>query len=243
MKRVIVMPKKKFYKTNTALTVFLFLLYSIVPACYFFGDMAGYELDLKNELAWAWTVLLVGGITTILMFIFTWKKVYKVGGVCACLCILMTEANWYVYGYLDTTAMFVVAFTFIFGVMIWVRFSWPMAMKVLCAAIAVLLLPILSFFSLTAVIFDKNEDVIVQQIESPSGDKYFEVVNESKAEGSKYTGVYVYEKNADIDCALLNFKKKPVRVKYDKVDEFSEKDVKWIDENTLSVNGEHFVVK
>jgi len=226
------------YKTNTVLTIALFLLYSIVPISYGVANAMGYELVLKNDVAWAATILSVGGITTILMFIFTWKKVYKIGGLCACLSILMTLANWFVFGFIDTTAMIVVAFSFIFGVMIWIRFAWPMPLKVICAIIAVFAFPILTFFSATAFIFDANTEEIVQHTDSPSGNRYVEVVNEIKAEGSKYIVVNVYEKNADVDLGLMAFHKKPIQVKRNDVEKFEVIDAMWLDEHTLSVNGE-----
>ena len=155
---------RKLYKTNTCLVIFLFLLYSFVPACSLFAHLNGYELVLNNSVAWAATTLIIGGLITIGMFVFTGKKIYKVGGVFAGISLLMTEISWVVYGFIDPTAMIVVAFCFAFGVMIWVRFTWPMIMKVLIAAIAVIMLPILSFFSLTSFIFEDNTSTVVQQL-------------------------------------------------------------------------------
>lgn len=235
--------KKNFYKTNTVLTVFLFLMYSFVPVCSMIAGSLGYELVLNNSITWAATTLSVSAIITIFMFIFTGKKVYKLGGVCACLSILMTELNWLYYGFINTTAMVIVALCFIFGVMVWVRFAWPMAMKVTCAFIAVFSLLLLSFFSTMAFIFDADVTTVMQHVESPDGTAWFDLINEDKAEGTKYTTVNVYEKNADIDLGVLRFEKNPKKV-YDKKDiEFEKVEVSWNDNTSLIINGEIYSIK
>lgn len=235
--------KKVFYKTNTGLVIFLFLLYSFVPVCSWLANLNGYSLVLRNSVVWAATTLTIGGLTTILMFVFTGKKIYKIGGIFAGLSLLMTEIAWVVYGFIDPVAMVVVALCFAFGVMIWVRFAWPMVMKVSIAIVAVLMLPILSFFSLTSFIFDSNTALVVQSVESPDGKLYAEVVNEGKAEGTKYTLVNVYEKNSDVDFGILSFEKKPQKIHMQKGKEFVEIESEWLNENTLSINGKDYEVK
>lgn len=232
--------KKKYYKTNTFLISILFVLYGFIPACSLIASLLGYDLVLINHRIWAITTLTAGALITVGMFVFTGKKVCRGGGVIASILILVAEANWVTYGFINPDSMVIIALTMVFAYMIWIRFAWPMLLKVPCVIISIIALPLLTFFSVFSYIYASNTSDVVKSVTAPDGMHYADVVVINIADDSSLDVRFdVYEKNADIDWKIVEFKKKPETIcemKYDASEEI-QSEVMWIDESTLKING------
>ncbi len=235
--------KKKYFKTNTGLVIFLCVVNSFVPVLATIASMMDCRLVLHNEMIWALATLAIGGVTTIAMFIFTGKKILKAGGIFACISLLMTEANWIIYGLSAPKAMLVIAASIVFSYMIWIRFANPMVVKVPVLIISILMLPILTFFSFFSFAYSKNVSEVVQIAKSPNETHYFQVINERKTDGVKHTRVDVYDADGITDFGIFRFEKKHQNAYKTKGAEFEVVDVAWIDDNTLNVNGNIYTIK
>ncbi len=235
--------KKKYFKTNTGLVIFLCVVNSIVPVLTAIAALMDCKLVLHNEIAWAIAILAIGAVTTIAMFIFTGKKILKAGGIFACVSLLMTEANWIIFGLSNPSAMLVVAFSIVFSYMIWIRFANPLVVKVPVLIISILMLPVLTFFSFFSIAYSKSTTDVVQLVKSPDETHYVQVTNERKSDGVKHTRVDVYEADGNTNFGIFSFEQKPRNVYTTKGEDFESVQVVWISDGDLIVNGISHTVK
>jgi len=169
--------------------------------------------------------------------------VHKFGEFIAAVSVLLPEVNWVLYGFIDFKSMIVVALSFIFAVMIWIRFAKPIVLKVAIMVVAVLALPILSFFSYVSMVYVDSTVAVVESLDSPDSTFFAEVINETKADGAKHTYVNVSEKNADVDFGCCAFEKIPFRAYSSKGESFDDVDVEWKSAGIIVVNGHEYAIK
>lgn len=112
--------------------------------------------------------------------------------------------------------------------------------KILSVITSSLLFFVLILVSLVTVFFGKFAvNTVVETIDSPSGEYYAEIVDSDRGALGGNTIVYVKKTNS-LNLLILKIEKTPERVYLGEWGEYETMDIKWLNDNTLSIDSAEY---
>jgi len=222
----------------------IFVLYSLLPICEIVGPALGYRFDLRSYSI-SIIVLAVFSLNEMACLLLFRMSLNKQQAVFSALLLPMSVINGLVFVYKSdwrATIIFVLVCCGCSAVIL-VKHAWPFVLKIISAALSVMLILFLLYFSTVDYIFqDLGSSTVVKSIASPQKRFTAEVIDNDQGALGGSTIVNIRENGKDINLSILELTKSPIRIYTGDWGEFESMQISWADEQTIIINDKEYSI-
>ena len=225
--------------------IVLFVLYAIFPVLKIAAEIFDYEFTLTNNIL---SIAFLSAITIgVLVFLFVKQITFtKTQSIFAGLLLPISIINGMFYTFADKKSI-TLYFAFLCCsalIILLFKFIKSNILKAVSSFISILLVILFIFIGSIASIFGGLSNNTVQKtITSPQNTYIAKVIYSDHGAMGGNTLVEVISIKNDIDLLFGKFSKKPIRVYDGEIEENKTMIIKWLDENTLFINGKTIIIE
>lgn len=229
-------------KILSASPVMLCFLSTVVPLCRLLGAAFEYEFLLHSDVV-PIAFLAAVSVFAALLLLLTKVSVNKVNAVFSAVLPVLSVINGFCFlssGKWKQTLVFIVLCCAC-AVVIFLKFAWPAALRVLFG-IAFVLLSLLVLVTVDTAwrIGGFGSKTLLKSVPSPQNTYVAEVIYYDQGALGGDALVEVQNKSRTFHVLIGTFSKSPVRVYSAKLNEIELSQIKWKDEHTLVIDGKEY---